>query len=70
MKILKSGVEMTPDELSASKAGKACACSCQLGFDTENMHLIGAEATTCVCGCIEPPGNYSSSGVWAYEYPY
>ena len=70
MKILKSGIEMTPEELIASKAGKSCACACQEGFDAENMWVLGSEQTTCYCGCIEPPGSSSGSGGLAYEYPY
>jgi len=68
MKVLKSGIEMTPEELKASKAGKACACSCQLGVDTENMWNIGAEATLCACGCTYLP--YLGSATSACTYPY
>ena len=68
MKILKSGIEMTPEELKASKAGKACACSCQLGFDTENLWNFGAEETACECGCAMAP--FYGSWWSAYDYPY
>ena len=72
MKILKSGIEMTPEELIASKAGKACACSCQMGIDTNDMHTIGAEGTDCFCGCMPPPGEYTFDGAAssARSYPY
>lgn len=68
MKILKSGVEMTPEELIASKAGKSCACSCQMGFDTNNMWVLGSEQTTCFCGCIED--GFNDGNTSAHKYPY
>jgi hypothetical protein len=68
MKILKSGIEMTPEELIASKAGKACACACQEGFDTENLWGGGSEETECECGCIQGP--FSGSASSARTYPY
>ena len=74
MKILKSGIEMTPEELNASKAGKACACGCQLGFDSEMLHGGGSEETACECGCINPPypepETYSGTANFAFGYPY
>jgi len=73
MKILKSGIEMTPEELRESKAGKRCACSCQMSYDTADLHLIGDEDHSCYCGCIPPPGQpntwYGASGS-AYSYPW
>jgi hypothetical protein len=67
-KIIQKHIEMTPEELIASKAGKACACACQEGFDTEVLHGGGAEETGCECGCIQ----LSHFGTWnsASGYPY
>jgi hypothetical protein len=70
MKVLKSGVEMTPGELIASKAGKACACSCQGGLDTGDMHGLGAEETICFCGCLETKTAHDSSYGFPHDYPY
>lgn len=69
MKILKSGVEMTQEELRASKAGKDCACACQQGFDTENMFTLGDEDHLCACGCIIKVLYLSTAGS-ANFYPY
>ncbi len=68
MKILKSGVEMTPEELISSKAGNACACACQEGFDTAQVHVDGSEENGCSCGCIWGP--FSGSATSARTYPY
>jgi hypothetical protein len=70
MKILKSGIEMTPGELIASKAGKACACSCQGGADTNDFHSIGAEQSACFCGCLDSEEIYLGSRNYPRDYPY
>lgn len=48
MKILKSGVEMTPKELNKLKGG-ACACGCN--FSAMGLSNSGEEGGDCYCGC-------------------
>jgi hypothetical protein len=66
MKILKSGIEMTPKELSASKGGAICACACQIGFISESLHASGEDNYGCYCGCIKLA--FSGSERSAREY--
>ncbi|NIM11499.1 MAG: hypothetical protein GTO45_16385 [Candidatus Aminicenantes bacterium] len=63
MKVLKSGIEMTPEELSKAKAG-ACACGCGWGYNGENLVSSAQSGKCCGCGCTEPkpPGFDSYEG--------
>jgi hypothetical protein len=51
MKVLKSGYEIEPSELSKIRGG-ACACGCGIGFHGENLNVGGDEGGTCRCGCF------------------
>jgi hypothetical protein len=53
MKILKSGIEMTPAELNKSRGG-ACACGCGWGYNGENLVSSGQSSKSCGCGCTTP----------------
>jgi hypothetical protein len=68
MKILKSGIEMTPKELSATKAGNDCACACQTGFNTADIFQLGSGDHMCECGCMR--GTFNGSSRSARTYPY
>ena len=48
MKVLKSGIEMTPAELKKMKGG-ACACGCD--FSAESLHASSESGGGCVCNC-------------------
>jgi hypothetical protein len=56
MKILKSGIEMTPTELIRARGG-ACACGCSGGHNSGGGSWIGSEGGDCYCGCefCSPP---------------
>lgn len=61
MKVLKSGIEMTPAEQKKIK-GAYCACGCGLGFNGENLCSMGGSGV-CTCGCFGTTitaGDYSS----------
>ncbi len=49
MKVLKSGIEMTPAQLKKMKGG-ACACGCD--YSAEGLWLSGKSGSSCECGCI------------------
>jgi hypothetical protein len=49
MKVLKSGVEMTPEALSRLKGG---ACSCGCDYSAEMVHAAGSSyGSGCMCSC-------------------
>lgn len=48
MKVLKSGVEMTPEDLKRLTGG-ACACGCD--YSSEVVHAHGVYGGVCVCNC-------------------
>ena len=51
MKVLKSGIEIDPSDLSKIKGG-ACACGCDIGMSSST--LSNTSTTTledCLCGC-------------------
>ena len=50
MTILKSGVEMTPDELIELKGG-ACACGCSDSHNSSGISFVGVRGNDCDCGC-------------------
>lgn len=62
MKILKSGIEMTTEELSKIRAGGVkCACGCQVGFDSGELNNLGDVDDYCECGCSNGPLGFSST---------
>jgi len=48
MRVLESGVDMTPEELNRLKGG-ACACGCEVF--AEVVHALGSGGGTCFCTC-------------------
>ena len=54
MKVLKSGIEMTPEELEKVK-GSGCACGCDTGVDSS--WLYGNSKSNGGCGCICLPSS-------------
>jgi hypothetical protein len=50
MKILKSGIEMTPSELSKVRGG-GCACGCAPFVNGDALHDGGSEDSACSCIC-------------------
>ena len=50
MKVLKSGIEMTPPEMRKAKGG-ACACGCEGGYNGNNMWTSSDSGGGCMCGC-------------------
>jgi len=72
MKILKSGVEMTPEELRKSRGG-ACACGCSIGIGADSGTNGGDQGDTCFCSCDpyddlarDNMGKDASKYVWDY----
>jgi hypothetical protein len=61
MKVLKSGIEMTPHELEKLRGGAACACGCGIGFSGDQLNASGSGG--CYCGCIgEDPEVFADMG--------
>jgi len=58
MKVLKSGVEMTPSELSKSRGGGSCACGCATGENVSVLSQGMKKDSTCGCTCI--PGDWET----------
>jgi natural product precursor len=50
MKILKSGIEMTPAELNKLKGGY-CTCACGIYVSSINASVVGEESGLCTCYC-------------------
>lgn len=51
MKVLKSGIEIDPKDLSKIKGG-ACACGCDVGINSFNLSNISVNTLEdCLCGC-------------------
>ncbi|MGD2090279.1 MAG: hypothetical protein PVH61_29150 [Candidatus Aminicenantes bacterium] len=70
MKILKSGVETTPEELSKITGGKRCACGCDGGYNSGMLWTSGDIAVTCFCGCTGGSDIFDSPYWSARDYPY
>jgi len=60
MKVLKSGVEMTPEDLSRLKGG-ACACGCD--WSAEMVHAVASTGGSCLCTCKEGGGESNNQGM-------
>lgn len=63
MKILKSGIEMTPAELNKIKGG-LCSCGCDIGFSGMRLNVLAEDKGGCYCGCNCVP---STEGQSEYE---
>lgn len=50
MKVLKSGIEIDPSDLSKVK-GSACACYCKVGENGDYQHGTGHDGNGCSCNC-------------------
>jgi len=60
MRVLKSGVDMTPEELSRLKGG-ACACGCD--YSSQMVHDISSSGVSgCVCTCNPKTGLLNQQG--------
>lgn len=68
MKILKSGIEMTPEEMIKTRGGR-CACGCEGGYVSGELWVIADENKECQCGCTTS-GAWNSPLVSAREYPF
>lgn len=51
MKVLKSGIEIDPSDLSNVKGG-ACACGCPVGINGDFQHITGRSGKACSCYCV------------------
>lgn len=56
MKILDSGIEIDPKDLSKIK-GSACSCGCGIGYDSMTSSAMGVDAEFCHCECENELGN-------------
>jgi len=65
MKVLKSGIEMTPAELNKMKGG-ACACGCN--FSAEGLWSSGEEGGDCMCNCKSDSYPFAGGGTAAATY--
>jgi hypothetical protein len=71
MKILKSGIEMTPSDLSKIKGG-ACACGCGINWNGTELNFYGDDGELCCCACGNKPYdlvNMNSFGARRVIYP-
>lgn len=50
MKVLKSGIEVDPKDLSKLRGG-ACACGCDIGDDGLSLSQTGSSNGGCTCHC-------------------
>lgn len=66
LKILKSGVELTPKELSAIRGG-TCGCGCEGGYTSGTLNVSGDEKGECYCGCTSGEHAYISAGGSAFK---
>jgi hypothetical protein len=68
MKVLKSGVEMTPEEMQKNRGG-ACACGCGVGRDADSAWNGSNLGTNCYCNC-DPydPESQEDMGDSAFKY--
>lgn len=70
MKVLKSGIEMTKDELKKVKGG-LCSCGCGIRFSAMNVNVVGEDYGICTCGgcTIGDPENAASNASGAQIQP-
>jgi hypothetical protein len=59
MKVLRSGVQLTESELKKIKGGKACACGCGVGYDSQQLAYSGGNG--CLCGCTSGGSSWDSN---------
>lgn len=65
MKVLKSGIEMKPDELDKLRGGVVCACGCGIGFSGEQLNSSGTGG--CFCGCTSPRSPFTGNSKGAHN---
>lgn len=58
MKVLKSGIEMTKEELNKTKGG-LCSCACGIRIGSMNVSVVSEDGNQlCSCGgCSSIDGN-------------
>jgi len=71
LKVLKSGVEMTPQELRKVKGG-SCACGCEGGYSSSGLFMSSDGSGGCYCGCTTtyPDGSNVFVSPWSSAYNY
>ena len=73
MKILKSGIETTPEELSKIKGGIRCACGCEGGYNSGQLWGSASNGGGCICGCTTTRNGesvFNSPSFTAQDYPF
>ncbi len=65
MKIMKSGIEMTPTELKKINGG-ACACGCN--FSSMGLHATSENGGNCACNCKSGSFPFMDGGTTAANY--
>lgn len=68
MKVLKSGVEMTPEEMRKSRGG-LCACGCAPGREADSPWAGSDNGTNCQCSC-EPGDQQADAKTWEGAWNY
>ncbi len=53
MKVLKSGIEVDPNDMDKLKGG-SCSCACNRYVSGSAVNVAGHEGETCSCWCWEP----------------
>lgn len=69
MKILDSGIEIDPKDLSKIR-GSACSCGCGIGYDSMDSSALGVDAEFCQCDCASefPNPEEFQMGISASRY--
>lgn len=67
MKVLKSGIEIDPKDLTKVKGG-ACACGCDIGVSSTSASNDGIEVKNCFCRCWEDPEALAGMATSASKY--
>ena len=68
MKILKSGVDMTPKELREIRGGHNCICGCE-GVPSARVYSNSESGDSCHCYCLTSMSVGADSGFSATTYP-
>ena len=69
MKVLKSGIEIDPSDLSKIKGG-ACACGCPVGVNGDFQHIGGHANKACSCYCTGTDVGTADAGEDVESYIY
>lgn len=68
MKILKSGVEMTPEDKTKIRGG-SCSCFCDTRYvNGTSFSVPGQTQAYCFCSCDSPGDNGQDAHESAYKY--